>query len=257
MSYTDIGTPYPLTGATWTDYGQLAGTPTYPGGTTEIIMDAAVLQANGYEFAYNETYWVKIEEVSNPKQFHIKNITIHDAIAFQAAPVSPPATASPTPTPTVTPSQTPGATQSPTPTVTPTVTVTPSETVTPTPTVTPSETPTVTPSETPTPTPTPSGDFVSLNYTSVQRATTDAGDTAPGNVVVTSSGVWSASVTYESHPGDVIDNLTMGGTTGQTLDITVKINPLTGTHNATITVTCGAASATVNVCHSGSVTFCS
>jgi hypothetical protein len=177
MSYTDIGTPYPLSGATWTDYGQLAGTPTYPGGTTEIIMDAAVLQANGYEFAYNETYWVKIEEVNNPKQFHIKNITIHDAIAFQMIPVSPPATASPTPTPTVTSSQTPVATQSPTPTVTPsqtpgatqspTPTVTPSETVTPTPTVTPSET------VTPTPTPTPTTTIVTVNISNTSTPSND------------------------------------------------------------------------------------
>lgn len=121
MSYLNISTPYPLTGNTWTLYTGDTPTGIYSGGTTEVTLVD--------NFAYGETYWVKIEEVDNPKQFLIKNITIHDAIAFNP----------PEPTPSVTPTVTPSIS----------ISVTPSAAISPTPTATPTGTPAVTPSVTP------------------------------------------------------------------------------------------------------------
>lgn len=119
--------PYPISGATWTDYGQ-----TYSGGTTEIMLSG---NSGVYDFQYSTTYWVKLEEIDYPERYVIKNIRINGINAYpfasQPAPsISP--TRSVTPTrPVASVSRTPSATASVTPSLS--VTSTPGISVSPTP----------------------------------------------------------------------------------------------------------------------------
>lgn len=108
--------PYPISGATWTDYGQ-----TYSGGTTEIMLSGS---SGVYNFQYSTTYWVKLEEIDYPERYVIKNIRINGINAYPFASQPAPSIS---PTRSVTPSRPdPSVSRTPsrTPSITPSISVT-------------------------------------------------------------------------------------------------------------------------------------
>lgn len=131
--------PYPITGATWIYYTGCTG------GTTVVRIDENIVT-----FENDYVYWIKLEEVNNPKRYLIKNIKIHGDRFCPDILVTPTVT----PTISLTPSITPSI--SLTPSTTPSIVVDVSPSVTPTRTASRSVTPSMTSTMSLTPTQTPS-----------------------------------------------------------------------------------------------------